>query len=73
MSVTKPVFGEWLRNIHASPTNPQRDGMYVETITRPRGTMNSGKCYRVTDGKGSFWQCPPDAFERIDAPAEGTK
>lgn len=66
MSVANPVFGEWLRNIHASPTNPQRDGMYIRTVVRPRGSVNAGKCYRLTDGKGNFWTCRPDGLERLD-------
>ena len=51
----KPVFGEWMRGIYAGMKNPQRDGMYVETIRRS-GRMNHGTWYRLTDGKGKFWE-----------------
>ena len=51
----KPKFGEWIRGIWASEDNPIRDGMYVETMRR-RGRMNPGTFYRLTDGKGKFWE-----------------
>jgi hypothetical protein len=50
-----PRFGDWVRGIYASETNPIRDGMYVETIRRT-GRTNPGKWYRLTDGKGKFWE-----------------
>lgn len=50
-----PVFGEWMRGIWASESNPIRDGMYVETIRRT-GRVNRGTFYRLTDGKGKFWE-----------------
>lgn len=56
-----PKFGEWLRGIYASEDNPIRDGMYVETIYVPKGKMNAGKWYRLTDGKGMFWKFEADA------------
>lgn len=57
-----PRFGERLRGIHASSENPQRDGYYVETIRRT-GRLNPGKWYRITDGKGRFWEYPHDGVE----------
>lgn len=51
----KPKFGDWMRSIHASERNPQRDGMYVETVIRT-GRMNRGTWYRLTDGNGNFWE-----------------
>lgn len=51
----KPVFGEWMRGIYAGIKNPLRDGMYVETIRRS-GRVNHGTWYRLTDGKGNFWE-----------------
>lgn len=51
----KPRFCEWIRGIWASETNPCRDGMYVETI-KQTGRLNPGIWYRLTDGKGKFWQ-----------------
>jgi hypothetical protein len=54
----EPKFGEWLRGIHASESNPQRDGMYVRTIHTPTGKVNAGKSYELTDGNGNFWRYP---------------
>lgn len=67
--MSEPKFGEWLRGIHASESNPQRDGMYVRTIHTPRGRVNAGKSYELTDGKGSFWRYPVGSVERITRPA----
>lgn len=50
-----PKFGEWIRGIWASERNPQRDGMYVETKRRT-GMVNPGVWYRLTDGRGKFWE-----------------
>ena len=60
-----PVFGEWMRGIYASPANPNRYGMYVRTIYIPRGRMNSGKHYEITNGLGAFWVYPVNSVERI--------
>lgn len=56
----QPKLGEWLRGIYASENNPIRDGMYVETVTRT-GRVNPGKFYRLTNGKGKFWNFPIDS------------
>ena len=64
---SKPKFGEWLRGIYASESNPQRDGMYVRTIRRT-GRMNPGTFYELTDGNGRFWQYPAQSVERVAAP-----
>ncbi|KAF1698319.1 hypothetical protein CSC62_05260 [Pseudoxanthomonas jiangsuensis] len=66
MDEIEPKFGEWLRGIYASESNPRRDGMYVRTIIR-RGRMNPGKFYEVTDGNGNFWVYPAQSVERIAA------
>jgi len=55
MHSRQPKLGEWLRGIYASESNPIRDGMYVETIRRT-GRLNPGVWYRLTDGKGKFWE-----------------
>lgn len=53
-----PIFGVTkLRNPYVSETNPQRDGVYVETIRRT-GRLNPGTYYRLTDGNGKFWEIP---------------
>lgn len=51
-----PQFGQVLRMIYASDDNPHKYGFYVETIVR-RGKLNPGVCYRMTNGKGDFWEC----------------
>lgn len=52
-------FGDRVRGIYASPTNPQRDGIFVEYITRT-GRLNRGRHVRLTDGKGRFWMYPAE-------------
>ena len=64
----KPKFGEWMRGIYASESNPHRDGMYVKTVTRI-GTMNTGKFYELTDGRGDFWEMPVASAISIPSPA----
>ena len=51
----KPKFGEPMRGIWAGDDNPLRDGLYVETRTR-KGRVNAGVFYRLTDGRGRFWE-----------------
>lgn len=62
----RPVFGAWFRNLYASENNPTRTGMYVETIRR-RGKMNPGRWYRLTDGKGAFWEVLAKDLVKLDA------
>lgn len=62
----EPKFGDWIRGIYASESNPRRDGMYVRTIHR-KGRMNPGKFYELTDGNGAFWMYPAQSVERIAA------
>ena len=50
-----PQFGELMRGVWASKTNPQRDGMFVRTVRRT-GRVNNGTWHELTDGKGKFWQ-----------------
>lgn len=63
-ALPEPKFGEWLRGIYASESNPHRDGMYVRTIRRT-GKLNPGVHYEVTDGNGEFWMCPAQSVERL--------
>ena len=65
LALPEPKFGEWLRGIYASESNPHRDGMYVRTIRRT-GKFNPGKFYELTDGNGLFWQYPAQSVERLD-------
>jgi hypothetical protein len=55
-----PAFCEWFTNTLASDDNPTKHGMYIETIRRPRGSVNSGTWWRMTDGQGRFWLSSPD-------------
>ena len=68
----EPKFGDWLRGIYASESNPHRDGMYVRTIHRT-GRVNAGKFYELTDGKGNFWQYPAQSMERLAAQAAAVR
>lgn len=52
-----PTFGQRIRNPYCTSLNPTRDGYYVETIHR-RGRVNKGYWWRLTDGKGTFWEIP---------------
>ena len=58
--MTCPKFGDIVRGIYASESNPLRDGIFVETITRT-GKLNRGVHYRMTDGKGEFWTTPRES------------
>ena len=51
-----PKFGQTICMIYASDDNPQKYGIYVETIVR-RGKLNPGFNYRITNGRGDFWEC----------------
>jgi hypothetical protein len=55
-----PTFGEPMRGIWASVTNPIRDGYYVETIRRT-GRLNPGTFYRMTDRNGKLWMYPAES------------
>lgn len=50
-----PRFGESIMGIWASEDNPIRIGQYVETRRRT-GRLNPGTWYRLTNGKGKFWE-----------------
>ena len=67
LPLPEPAFGEWLRGIYASESNPLREGMYVRTIRRT-GKLNPGVHYEVTDGNGKFWQYPAQSVERLATP-----
>lgn len=59
-----PQFGEWFTSIYASPGNPTRHGMFVRAGHTPRGRMNPGPWWELTDGKGNFWRGVPGNLER---------
>jgi hypothetical protein len=60
-----PKFGDRMRGIYASEGNPIRDGIFVETVRRT-GRMNAGTFYRLTDGRGRFWEYPSDSVVPLD-------
>jgi hypothetical protein len=62
----KPKFGDRMRSIYASERNPRREGIYVETIRVPHGRMNPGVWYRLTDGRGDFWETPANSAVFVD-------
>ena len=64
VDMTKPRFSDVIKGIHASDSNPQQYGYYVETIKRT-GRMNNGSFYRCTDGNGKFWEYPVSATKVI--------
>lgn len=56
---TPPRFGAVVRAEYASEGNPQRDGMFVRVVRIPRGRMNAGVWWEITDGNGAFWRQRP--------------
>lgn len=60
--MSHPKFGQRVRAIYASESNPHRIGLFVEVIRRT-GKMNRGTFYRMTDGKGDFWEMPVESCE----------
>lgn len=59
----KPKFGELLRGVRASESNPHRDGLFVREI-RHTGKLNPGVYYELTDGIGDFWEYPSESVVR---------
>ena len=51
-----PKFGDPMRGVWASASNPQRDGLYVRTIRRNGRQTNPGTWYQMTDSNGRFWE-----------------
>jgi len=51
----RPKFGDKVIGIYASENNPLKEGIFVEEKRRI-GRMNPGVFYRVTDGRGNFWE-----------------
>jgi hypothetical protein len=48
-------FGDLVKNVSASKTNPHRTAIYVRTI-QTRGRLNKGTWIEVTNGHGDFWR-----------------
>lgn len=65
-----PIFGEQIMGIWAGESNPQRVGRYVETRRRT-GRLNPGVWYRLTDGRGSFWEY--EASQTLFVPVQSTQ
>jgi len=67
-----PVFGERIMGIWAGESNPHRIGRYVETKRRT-GRLNPGVWYRLTDGRGGFWEYEASQTLFVpDSPTEET-
>lgn len=64
-----PRFGDKLRGIWAGEQNPQRDGFYVETTRHRSSRYHTSRYYRCTDGKGNFWEYPPDSVVLLEVAA----
>lgn len=54
-----PKFGDLVTNNWASMDNPCRVGIFVRAGHRPKGQMNSGPWWELTNGKGDFWEMTP--------------
>lgn len=57
-------FGDKIENDAASSDNPTRIGYFVRRAVRS-GRMNTGPYVQITDGCGSFWECPADVGHRL--------
>ncbi|WP_395443622.1 hypothetical protein [Caulobacter sp. UC70_42] len=58
-------FGDTIENGWASEANPTRVGYFVREFTVPRGQMNPGLTWEITDGKGKFWRLKPTGDHKI--------
>jgi hypothetical protein len=50
-----PAFLDIVTNGWASLDNPHRVGIFVRKYRRPRGGVNPGEMWQLTDGRGKFW------------------
>lgn len=64
-SIPSPRFLDVIENGYASEDNPLRVGYFVKATTTPRGRMNPGRHWQLTDGKGKFWELTPSVETRI--------
>jgi hypothetical protein len=64
-----PKFGEWMRGVYASASNPHRDGMFVRTERRA-GRFNPGTWHELTDGNGNFWSYPASCTVFLAPPTQ---
>jgi hypothetical protein len=64
-----PKFGEWMRGVYASASNPHRDGMFVRTERRT-GRFNPGTWHELTDGNGNFWSYPANCTVFLAPPTQ---
>lgn len=61
----KAKFGDAVENGWASEANPTRVGYFVREFRRPRGQMNPGLTWEITDGNGKFWELMPTGDHKI--------
>lgn len=56
----KPTFGDILENGWASDRNPTKRSIYLGT-----GHRSSGPYFKMTDGKGHFWEQNADKYNKL--------
>jgi hypothetical protein len=61
-----PRFGDMVLNESASESNLRRFWLFVRTVRIPRGRMNAGVWFRLTDGRGDFWSSDPSGCRVMD-------
>lgn len=66
----KPQFGDWLENVMAGDGNPHKRGRFVRVVRVPRGRINAGLWWEITDGRGDFWQSNPEHCTAVRAPEQ---
>ena len=59
-----PKFGDKVVNTCAGDGNPHKFGIFVE-VKRSKSKVNGGTWYRITDGKGHFWETYPKVIEAL--------
>ncbi len=62
-----PKFGDKVINRFAGYLNPRKEGIFVEVKRKSHknnyGITHKEVTYRLTDGKGYFWEVVPQAIK----------
>lgn len=61
-----PRYGDLLRGLYASESNPHRDGIFVRVKWIRTGKFSRSRCFEVTDGNGDFWLMTPSSTVSLD-------
>ena len=64
-----PKYGDRVVNTCAGDRNPHKFGIFVE-VRRYNRRVNGGTWYRLTDGKGDFWEVDPSVIEALNGKEE---